>query len=601
MKVKASKFVYLQKIVFLVLAFFVLNHELFVEGTYETKGYPLIHLSNNNENIGSVNNLVKNNLINVLSLYENVKIEGNEAAIDNIAKLEDETKVESIIKGKIQYINKNANSKYMIKYSGFINLYEMIHDHNIYFLIHFLTKNMSGGLVIILPENLYIDRNEYFKINNLEPKKFANVTNDVLEKRILFAQKVLLNLKLNQAIYFVINNKEVEGIYKNYTSKFSIFDLTRNVSVVPVSNAMSIKKLNAKSLYYFLSNDSININTIFNQKQSDEIFLLTKKKTIVITLDYNVFNVISDFASHTTSKNSGIILMNELISLFTQVYKKEDINYNILFFFSNYYYGIDNFIDSLNQVFKENIEFVICLDDFNEANAFLHQADQAKKQNYLSRFYDILKKKIQSNFKTELKIKKNKIKINNKHLPNIHEYFVLKNLNSFTLSSKNNNSTFLAKTPLLENKLKTDNIRKHAKALFEALYTYIKPNMKPSENEKEIEYNTTTYTNNIKNNEEINTIDHNLNKYNKFFLYKDDIVKLFNYIKTLINPQDTNNNYLVTDFIIPVDKTLKYTYQTHSKITFYMVISYLFHYIHFIIVGILTYILYIFIKYQNPK
>ncbi|SCM24498.1 conserved Plasmodium protein, unknown function [Plasmodium chabaudi chabaudi] len=571
MKVKASKFVYLQKIVFLVLAFFVLNHELFVEGTYETKGYPLIHLSNNNENIGSVNNLVKNNLINVLSLYENVKIEGNEAAIDNIAKLEDETKVESIIKGKIQYINKNANSKYMIKYSGFINLYEMIHDHNIYFLIHFLTKNMSGGLVIILPENLYIDRNEYFKINNIEPKKFANVTNDVLEKRILFAQKVLLNLKLNQAIYFVINNKEVENIYKNYTSKFSTFDLTRNVSVVPVSNAMSIKKLNSKSLYYFLSNDSININTIFNQKQSDEIFLLTKKKTIVITLDYNVFNVISDFASHTTSKNSGIILMNELISLFTQVYKKEDINYNILFFFSNYYYGIDNFIDSLNQVFKENIEFVICLDDFNEANAFLHQADQAKKQNYLSRFYDILKKKIQSNFKTELKIKKNKIKINNKHLPNIHEYFVLKNLNSFTLSSKNNNSTFLAKTPLLENKLKTDNIRKHAKALFEALYTYIKPTMKPSENEKEIEYNTTTYTNNIKNNEEINTIDHNLNKYNKFFLYKDDIVKLFNYIKTLINPQDTNNNYLVTDFIIPVDKTLKYTYQTHSKITFYMV------------------------------
>ncbi|ETB58201.1 hypothetical protein YYC_04263 [Plasmodium yoelii 17X] len=599
MKIKASKFVYLQKIVFLV--FFVLNHELFVKGTYETKGYPLIHLSNNNENIGSVNNLVKNNLINLLSLYDNVKIEGNEAAIDNIAKLEDETKIESIIKEKIQHINKHTNSIYMIKYSGFINLYEIIHDNNIYLLLHFLTKNMNGGLVIILPENLYIDRDEYFKINNIDPKKFENVTNDVLEKRILFAQKLLLNLKLNQAIYFVINNKEVENIYKNYKSKFSIFDLTRSVNVVPVSNAMNIKKLNAKSLYYFLSNDDININTIFNQKQSDELFLLTKKKTIVITLDYNVFNIISDFASHTTSKNSGIILMNELISLFTQVYKKEDINYNILFFFSNYYYGIENFTDSLNQVFKENIEFVICLDDFNEANVFLHQVEQAQKQNELSRFYDILKNKIQSNFKTELKVKTSKIKINNKHLPNIHEYFVLKNLNSFTLSSKNNNSTFLAKTPLLETKLKPNNVRKHVKVLFEALYTYIKPNIMSNETEKEIEHDTTTYTNNIKNNEEFNIVDQNLNKYNKFFLYKDDIVKLLNYIKTLINPQDTNTNYLITDFKIPIDKTLKYTYQTHSKITFYMVISYLFHYIHFIIVGILTYILYIFIKYQNSK
>lgn len=118
--------------------------------------------------------------------------------------------------------------------------------------------NNNNGLIIILPEDMYINVDEYYRINKInklndQNKKNKVVSQDLLEKRIMFVQSLILNMKLQQSIYFIKNNKDIEKIYENYQSKFAYFDLTRNVSISPISKIQNVYKMNSKSLYYFLN------------------------------------------------------------------------------------------------------------------------------------------------------------------------------------------------------------------------------------------------------------------------------------------------------------------------------------------------------------
>ncbi|CRG94191.1 conserved Plasmodium protein, unknown function [Plasmodium gallinaceum] len=580
------------KIFFKIFVFFCFFFKYeFARGLYETKAYPLIHMMNNNDFIGSSIHSLKNNIINLLFLYKDIKFKENYSTIDELADLQDETKIERLIREKVQYINKFVNKRQLIKFSGFIYLYEIINENNIYFLMHFIMTNNNNGIVIILPNNSYIDTNEFFRINKI--KECENITAEKLEKRILFFQSLILNLKLNQSIYFIKNDEEIEYIYDNYKSKFGYFDLTRNISV-QISKSQNIYKLNSKNLFFFLSKDNININSIFNKQQNNETFILTKKKTIIICVDYNVFNVVSDFSSHTTSTNSSIIAVIELIKLFSEVYKNEDVNYNILFFFTNYYYGISNFIDNINSTFKDSIEFVVCLDNLNESEFYIHETKKDQPHHIL-RFYEILKQIIKINIKKDIKMETQKIKIHNKHLPKTHEYFVLKNFPSFSLSSKNRTVTFLNRTPIIEQKLKKDNLKNHIKNIFESIYIYIKDYEEKLDEEK-IQNELSYYTNLIKS-DAMTDLNENLNKYNKFFIYKEDTMKLFNYLKIIMNHYINDSNFLIKDYKIPHDKKQKFFYQKYVNIAFSMTISYIFHYIHFLFVSLFLIITYLLVNF----
>lgn len=137
MKIYSKKSTFL--LIFEIFIFFcyILQNE-FVKGSYESKGYPLIHLMNNNEYTGSANNFIKNNLINLLYIYKDVKFDEEKTlGIDSFLDIEDDTKIERLIKEKMLYINKYINSRQMIKYSGFIYLYEIIEKKNFYFFITF--------------------------------------------------------------------------------------------------------------------------------------------------------------------------------------------------------------------------------------------------------------------------------------------------------------------------------------------------------------------------------------------------------------------------------------------------------------------------------
>ncbi|CRG99686.1 conserved Plasmodium protein, unknown function [Plasmodium relictum] len=563
----------------------------FTRGSYKTKGYPLIHMIYNNASIGSSSYSLKNNIINLLFLYENIKFRENSLTIDNLADMKDETKIERLVREKVQYINKYVNKRQLIKFSGIIYLYEIINGNNFYFLMHFIMANNNNGLVIILPNNPYIDINEFLRINKIS--KDDHITEEKLEKRIIFIQKLLLNLKLNQSIYFIEDDSEIKKIYENYKSKFGYFDLTRNASV-QFSKSQHIYKLNSKSLFFFLSKDNIHIDSIFNKQENSETFILTKKKTIIICIDYNIFNIISDFSLKSTSINSSIIVINQLIKLFSDVYNNEEVNYNLLFFFTNYYYGIEYFVDNVNSVFKDSIEFVLCLENLNESDFYIYETNKSQPPHIL-RFYDILKETIKINLKKELKIETQKIKIHNKHLPKIHEYFVLKNLTSFSLSSENRTATFLNRTPIIEQKLKKENIKNHIKNIFESIYIYIK-DYKEKLDEENIKNKFSHYANLI-NFDDIIDLNENLNKYNKFFIYKDDIGKLFDYFKSVMNQYINDSNFMIKDYKIPHDKKQKYFYQRYVNITFSMAISYIFHYMHFLFVLLFLFILYIFVNF----
>ncbi|SBS84458.1 conserved Plasmodium protein, unknown function [Plasmodium malariae] len=590
------------RIIFEILLFFCIFFKYeFARGLYETKAYPLIHLISNNEDTGFSGNLVKGNLINLLFLYKDVKWGENNLTVDSLVDMEDETHIERLIKEKIVHIMTFVNPRQLVKYSGFIYLYEIIHENNLYFLLHFILKNNNNGVIIIIPEKLHIDREEYFRINKIISKDQYNnkdITDEILEKRISFFQSLLLNLKLNQSIYFIKNNAEIENIYANYKSRFGYFDLTRNVNIIPISKNQQASKISSKNIYFFLSKDNININSIFKKKQNNETFHFTKKKTIIIATDYNVFNVISDFTIPNTSTNSQLIAMCELIRLYTEVFKNEDVNYNILFLFTNYYFGVDNFIKSVNMIFKENIEFVISLDSLNESDFYINEAKKETQPEHVLRFYDILKRTVKTNFKKDIKIKSQNIKINNKHLPKLHEYFILKNINSFTLGSKNKESVFLNKLPMIEQKLKLDNLTKHIKSIFEALFIYMKHYKEEISEEKQIKNDMLKYTNHVRSKDDLDLLNENFNKYYKFFVYRDDVLKLINYIKTLINSYIIDSNFLITDYRIPYDKKEKYFYQKHVNITFSMSISYIFHYLHFLLVALFLILIYVCVNFH---
>ncbi|GAW80556.1 hypothetical protein, conserved [Plasmodium gonderi] len=579
----------------------IFKYEL-VRGVHETKGYPFVHLvDSNNVHIGTNNYVAKGNLINILYLYKEITFEGDNLTIDNLVDIEDETRIERLIKEKIEFISKYVNTRQIIKYHGVIYLYEIVHAKNFYFLLHFILKNSSNCVVIIVPEHLQIDKEEYFRINKIthagELKKNDHINDEVLEKRILFIQGLLLNFKLKQPIYFIKNNKEIEHIYENYKGNFGLFDLTRNISIVPVSKNHHRNKIASKNIFYFLSKDNINIHSIFNKKENNETFLFTKRKTIIIAVDYNVFSVISSHPSHSTSTNSHIIVMMELIKLFSNVYEKEDVNYNMLFLFTNYYFGIDNFLDSVNVIFKENIDFVMCLDNLNDASFYIHQSDKVQP-DHLLRFYDLLKGVMKNNHGKEIQTTTEKIKIYNQHLPKLHEYFELKNVHTFTLSTKGKTSTFLSKTPMIEQKIKADNVSKNTKSIFEVIYLYLKNFKEENIDEKEIYNNILIYTNQMMRNDNLSRLNESLNKFIKFFVYQDEIEKFVNHIKITINSHVvTDSKFLITDYKIPNHKKQKYFYQKNVIITFSMAISYIFHYLHFLMVALFLALFYILVNF----
>ncbi|GAB66070.1 hypothetical protein PCYB_082310 [Plasmodium cynomolgi strain B] len=629
MKLSARNFPFF----FPILTFFLILFKYgLVKGLYETKAFPLIHLmTNRNTYVGSSNYMIKSNLINILTLYKDVKFEGDSSTIDDLLDVDDETKIERLVKEKMQIISKHVNSRQLVKYSGFIHLYEIVHNSNFYFLLHFILKNNNNGVVIVVPEDLHIDREEYLRVNgaafqssgttddrsgddrsgddrsrddrSADDRISANrisanrISDDLLERRILFAQTFLLNYRLNQPVYFVKNNKEVERIYQNYKGKFGFFDLTRNVSIMPLSKNQHRNKISAQNVFYFLSKDNIHINSVFNKIKNSETFLFTKRKTIVITMDYNVFNIISSHPSHSTATNTKVIAMTELIKLFSHVYKNEDVNYNILFLFSNYYFGIDHFLDSMNVIFRENIEFVLTLDSLNDVNFFIHQSNKLPPAHVL-RFYDILKKVVMKNLQMEIQLREEKIKTHSKHLPKFHEYFELKNIHSFTLSAKEKIFSFIHKTPLIEQKIKPDQVSTHIRNIFEALYVYVKSSKEENSNERDMHKDVLRYTNQMIDTEEFIVLNENLNKFIKFFVYQDEVGKFINYIKMIINPFVTDSNFLIRDYKIPYDKKEKYFYQKSAIITFSMAISYIFHYLHFLLVALFLALVYVFVNFH---
>ncbi|CAA9987774.1 conserved Plasmodium protein, unknown function [Plasmodium knowlesi strain H] len=594
--------------------FLILLKYGFVKGLYETKAYPLIHLmTNRNTYVGSSNYMIKSNLINILTLYKDVKIEADNSTIDDLLDVDDETKIERIVEEKMQIISKHVSSRQLLKYSGVIYLYEIVHGNNFYFLLHFILRNNNNGVVIVVPEGLHIDREEYLKVNSAAFKTSSTtdggsinlISDDLLEKRILFIQKFLLNFKLNQPVYFVKNNKEVERIYQNYKGKFGFFDLTRNVSIMPLSKNQYRNKISAKNIFYFLSKDNIHINSVFNKIKNSETFLFTKRKTIVIAVDYNVFSILSSHPSHSTATNTQIIAMTELIKLFFYVYKNEDINYNILFLFTNYYFGIDHFFDSMNIIFRESIEFVLTLESLNDMNIFFHQSKKIPSEHVM-RFYNILKGVVMKNLQKEIQLRKEKIKTHSKHLPRLHEYFELKNIDSITLSAKELNLSFIHKTPLIEQKIKPNDVLTHIRNIFEALYVYVKSAKGESSNDKDVrndngvhnDNDVLKYTNQMIGTEEFIHLNENLNKFMKFFVYQEEVEKFINHVKMTVDPFITDSNFLIMDYKIPHDKKQKYFYQKSAIITFSMAISYIFHYLHFLVVALFLALVYIFVNFH---
>ncbi|ANQ07744.1 Uncharacterized protein PCOAH_00022160 [Plasmodium coatneyi] len=577
-----------------------------VSGLYETKAYALIHLmTNRNTYVGSSNYMVKSNLINLLTLYNDVKFEGDSSTIDDLLDVDDETKIERLVEEKMQTISKHVSSRQLVKYSGLINLYEIVHAKNFYFLLHFILRNNNNGVVIIVPEDLHIDREEYLRVNGVASENRDTtagesdnlITDDLLEKRILFIQKFLLNFKLNQPIYFVKNNKEVERIYQNYKGKFGFFELTRNVSIMPLSKNQYRNKIIAKNVFYFLSKDNIHINSVFNKSKNSETFLFTKRKTIVIAVDYNVFSILSSHPSHSTATNTQVIAMTELIKLFSHVYKNEDINYNILFLFTNYYFGIDHFFDSMNVIFRENIEFVLALDSINDVNFFIHQSKKLQP-DHVQRFYNILKGVVMKNLQKEIQLREENIKTHSKHLPRLHEYFELKNIDSITLSAKELTLSFIHKTPLIEQKIKPEQVSAHIRNIFEALYVYVKSSKEENSNEKDLHNDVLKYTNQMIGTEEFIQLNESLNKFMKFFVYQEEVAKFINHVKMMIDPFVTDSNFLIMDYKIPHDKKQKYFHQKSAIITFSMAISYIFHYLHFLVVALFLALVYIFVNFH---
>lgn len=323
-------------------------------------------------------------------------------------------------------------------------------------------KSKAGGLVIILPEN--------------------KTTLTISEKQhIMEIESTLLSQEVTIPVYFIVSSNEVEKI---------IDDINRSVNSDKKSGAeelLSLVSANGYQIGISSSNPKIRndykVTTLQGQLFSNSA---SKTSTILVVAHYDSFSVAPDLSFGANSNGSGVIVLLELIRLFSSLYENALTvgKYNIVFLLTGG--GKINFLGSkkwLEQQFDsvENSDvqdsmFTICLDTLSSNDSlYMHVSKPPKEGSPVHLFFKELKT-VPHVFKMNTNVEGVYKKINSADdvLAWEHERFSMRKMNAFTLSTVKNYRDQL-KSTLIDDKdaLDVDRLERNTKIIAESLARFI--------------------------------------------------------------------------------------------------------------------------------
>ncbi|KAK5647400.1 hypothetical protein RI129_002292 [Pyrocoelia pectoralis] len=325
-------------------------------------------------------------------------------------------------------------------------------------------RGKAGALLIVYPED--------FSVLTFEEKQHLMILEDAM-----LAQEV------NIPVYFVSSTPELEKIVGEISVVVSTEDKSR-----PATEALFTSI--AANGYQIVINPrtpspktDIKINSIQGTLPGHTVD--GKTSTIAVVAHYDSFGVAPDLSFGADSNASGVVVLLELMRLFSILYAdpKTHGKYNIIFLLSGggklNYQGskkwLEDQLDSLDGSIIQDALYVMCLDTLASSDGlYMHVSKPPKDGSPASTYFKELKLAADRQSIINVDGVHKKINLADDLLAWEHERFSIRRLPAFTLSSLKSHKDLLRGTILDTYKnFNLDRLVQHTHLIAEALASHI--------------------------------------------------------------------------------------------------------------------------------
>ncbi|XP_060531017.1 BOS complex subunit NCLN [Cylas formicarius] len=325
-------------------------------------------------------------------------------------------------------------------------------------------RSKAGALVLVLPQNIT-------KLSQDEKQQLLH-----LEYKMLHEQETPI------PVYFVPWNQKIEEVVDELAS----------------IDTSDTKKTAAEALITTVAANGYQVViTAGNSNPKSDVKIASfhghlpgyrpegKVPTIAIVTHYDSFGVAPDLSFGADSNSSGVIIMLELMRLFSALYadQKTRGKFNILFVltgggkinFQGTKKWLEDQLDSTEISVIQDTAYVLCLDTLATADTiYMHVSKPPKEGTPSSLFFKNLKSAAERGEEVSVEGVHKKINLADDILAWEHERFSIRRLPAFTLSSlKNHKDSW--KSTILDTKevLDMDQLVKNTKVIADAIGNYV--------------------------------------------------------------------------------------------------------------------------------
>ncbi|CAH0550977.1 unnamed protein product [Brassicogethes aeneus] len=322
----------------------------------------------------------------------------------------------------------------------------------------------AGALIIVLPHN----------VDKLKDEDYQH---------LLLLENAMLEEEISIPVYFSNWTPELDTVTTELLSNIDSNDLTKSAA----ENIISSVAANGYQVVVSTNNPSIKndvkLATIHGHLQG--YGSNGKIPTIAIVAHYDSFGVAPDLSYGADSNGSGVIILLELVRLFSHLYSDQKTRgkYNILFILSGggklNYAGskkwLEDQIESNEGSIIQEASFVMCLDTLAAGDTlYMHVSKPPKEGSHSSQFLKDLKASAELRQPVTVEGVHKKINLADSLLAWEHERYSIKRLPAFTMSTLKNHRDFQRGTILdTKSRLSVERLTRNTKVIAEALASHI--------------------------------------------------------------------------------------------------------------------------------
>ncbi|XP_050305475.1 nicalin-1 [Anthonomus grandis grandis] len=284
-------------------------------------------------------------------------------------------------------------------------------------------RSKAGALIIELPPN----------ISTISQEQKQSI--QLLEHKMLYEQEISI------PVYFINYDPKIDEIISELSSSGEANEKSSAAQAMYSSIAA-----NGYQIIIPSSNSKTNIKIPTLHGHLSGYRPQGKIPTVAIVTHYDSFGASPDLSFGADSNGSGVIVMLELIRLFSGLYKDPQTRgkYNILFVLAGggkiNYQGtkkwLEDQLDSSEGSLIQDASFVLCLDTLATSDTiYMHVSKPPKEGTPSSNFYKNLKSIGETHENVTIEGVHKKINLAEDLLGWEHERFSIRRLSAFTLSS----------------------------------------------------------------------------------------------------------------------------------------------------------------------